>query len=30
VKPLGLGSHFVPMEYPDLVLKEIKDFFEIW
>ena len=26
LKELGAGSHFVPMEFPDLVLKEIKAF----
>lgn len=26
VKELGAGSHFVPMEYPGLVLKEIRNF----
>tara|TARA_B100000029_G_scaffold489796_1_gene547923 strand:- start:3208 stop:4062 length:855 start_codon:yes stop_codon:yes gene_type:complete len=28
VKELGAGSHFVPMEHPDLVLKEIRNFIE--
>jgi pimeloyl-ACP methyl ester carboxylesterase len=27
VKAMGCGSHFLPMEYPDLVLGEIKGFF---
>ena len=27
VKAMGSGSHFLPMEYPDLVLKEIREFF---
>jgi pimeloyl-ACP methyl ester carboxylesterase len=27
VKPMGKGSHFLPMEYPELVLQEIKAFF---
>lgn len=27
VKPMGKGSHFLPMEYPELVLQEIRDFF---
>jgi pimeloyl-ACP methyl ester carboxylesterase len=26
VKPLGVGSHFLPMEHPDLVLKEVQNF----
>ena len=26
LKELGVGSHFVPMEFPDLVLNEIKAF----
>ncbi len=29
VKPMGLGSHFLPMEYPALVLSEIRSFFQI-
>ena len=28
VKPLGVGSHFLPMEHPDLVLREIQSFFQ--
>ena len=28
VKPLGVGSHFLPMEHPDLVLSEIQSFFQ--
>ena len=28
LKELGAGSHFVPMEYPDLVLKEIRNFID--
>ena len=28
VKELGAGSHFVPMEHPDLVLKEIRNFID--
>jgi pimeloyl-ACP methyl ester carboxylesterase len=28
VKELGAGSHFVPMEYPDLVLREIRNFID--
>ena len=28
LKELGAGSHFVPMEYPGLVLKEIRDFID--
>jgi hypothetical protein len=27
VKAMGCGSHFIPMEYPDLILGEIKNFF---
>ena len=27
-KPLGVGSHFLPMEHPDLVLGEIQSFFQ--
>ena len=27
-KELGAGSHFVPMEHPDLVLKEIRNFID--
>ena len=26
VKAMGCGSHFLPMEYPDLVLREIREF----
>lgn len=26
VKPMGTGSHFLPMEYPELVLQEIRGF----
>jgi hypothetical protein len=26
VKAMGCGSHFIPMEYPDLVLREIRGF----
>jgi pimeloyl-ACP methyl ester carboxylesterase len=29
VKPMGTGSHFLPMEHPELVLKEIRAFFKI-
>ncbi len=28
LKELGAGSHFVPMEHPDLVLKEIRNFID--
>ena len=28
VKELGAGSHFVPMEHPDLVLREIRSFID--
>ena len=28
VKELGAGSHFVPMEHPDLVLRAIRDFID--
>ena len=28
LKELGAGSHFVPMEYPDLVLQEIRNFID--
>jgi pimeloyl-ACP methyl ester carboxylesterase len=28
VKSLGVGSHFLPMEHPDLVLREIQSFFQ--
>ncbi|MDE2939274.1 MAG: alpha/beta hydrolase [Chloroflexota bacterium] len=28
VKPLGVGSHFLPMEHPDLVSSEIQSFFQ--
>ena len=28
VKPVGRGSHFLPMEYPDLVLEEARAFFD--
>ena len=28
LKELGVGSHFVPMEHPDLVLKEIRSFID--
>ncbi len=28
VKPMGLGSHFLPMEHPEPVLREIKSFFQ--
>jgi len=28
VKPMGLGSHFLPMEHPALVLSEIQSFFQ--
>jgi len=28
LKELGAGSHFVPMEHPDLVLKAIRDFID--
>ena len=28
VKPLGVGSHFLPMEHPELVLREIRSFFQ--
>ena len=28
VKPLGVGSHFLPMEHPELVLREIQSFFQ--
>lgn len=28
VKPMNTGSHFLPMEHPDLVLREIRDFFD--
>ena len=28
VRELGAGSHFVPMEHPDLVLKAIRDFID--
>ena len=28
VKPLGVGTHFLPMEYPDLVLREINAFLD--
>ena len=28
VKPMGMGSHFLPMEHPDEVLREIKAFFD--
>lgn len=27
VKPMGMGTHFLPMEHPEEVYKEIKDFF---
>ncbi len=27
VKPLGMGSHFLPMEYPQAVLQEVQAFF---
>ena len=27
VRPMGTGSHFLPMEHPDLVLKQIERFF---
>ena len=27
VKPMGMGSHFLPMEHPEEVLAEIQDFF---
>ncbi len=26
IKPLGMGTHFLPMEYPDLVVNEARDF----
>ena len=26
VKSMGCGSHFLPMEYPDLILREIRNF----
>jgi pimeloyl-ACP methyl ester carboxylesterase len=29
VKPMGRGSHFLPMEYPELVLQEIRAFFSL-
>ena len=28
LKELGAGSHFVPMEHPDLVLKAIREFID--
>jgi pimeloyl-ACP methyl ester carboxylesterase len=28
LKELGAGSHFVPMEHPDLVLREIRNFID--
>ena len=28
VKPLDVGSHFLPMEHPELVLREIQSFFQ--
>ena len=27
VKPMGIGSHFLPMEHPGIVLEEIREFF---
>jgi len=27
VKPMGKGSHFLPMEHPELVLRETRAFF---
>ncbi|MCH8745868.1 MAG: hypothetical protein IIB31_09520 [Chloroflexi bacterium] len=27
VKLMGVGSHFLPMEHPQIVLKEIREFF---
>ena len=27
VKIMGTGSHFLPMEHPQIVLKEIREFF---
>ena len=26
VKPMGKGTHFLPMEYPDLVVNEARNF----
>ncbi len=28
VKPMGIGSHFLPMEHPAMVLREIQSFFQ--